>query len=120
MTVSIINESACSSCHANGACTMADVKEKEVEASGFSKTYTAGEEVIVLFRESQGFLALFYGYVLPFIFVFLVLIVSFSLTNNEAVSGLLSLAVLVPYYIVLYFFRHLLKKTFQFEIEENR
>ncbi len=30
ITVGIINESACASCHAKGACTVADMKDKEI------------------------------------------------------------------------------------------
>lgn len=119
LKVNILNESACSSCHAKGACTVSDFQEKEIEITNFSKSYTPGEEVTVFFQESQGFKALFYGYIFPFILVMLTLIVSSSVFNNEVVSGLLSLAILIPYYITLYFFRHLLKKVFNFEIEER-
>jgi len=120
MTVTIVNESACSSCHAKGACTMADLKEKEIEISRFNGKYSPGEEVIVIFREAQGFQALFYGYVLPFLVVFITLIVTYSVTNNEILAGLLSLGILIPYYITLYFFRDFLKKVFKFELEERR
>ena len=119
MTVAIVNQSACSTCHANGACNMSDFQEKEIEISNISRPYSIGEEVTVLFRESLGYKALFYGYMLPFFMVLFTLIVSFSVTNNEATSGLLSLSILVPYYTTLYFFRHYFKKVFKFEIEER-
>lgn len=81
--------------------------------------YSPGQEVTVIFQESKGFTALFYGYVLPFIIVLLTLIISISTTNNELLSGLISLGILLPYYTTLYFFRHLLKKVFKFEVEET-
>lgn len=118
LIVNIVNQSACSSCHAKGACTVADFQDKEIEITHFSKNYIPGQEVTILFQEAQGFTALFYGYVLPFVIVLLTLIISVSVTDNELISGLLSLAVLIPYYITLYFFRHLLKKVFKFELEE--
>ena len=98
---------------------MSDFQEKEIEINNISKCYSPGEEVTVLFQESQGFKALFYGYMLPFLIVLSTLITTFSLTNNEATAGLLSLLVLAPYYTTLYFFRHQLKKVFKFEIEER-
>lgn len=119
LTVTIMNQSACVSCHAKGACTIADVQEKEIEINNFTRSYFPGQEVTIIFQESQGFKALFYGYILPFILVFLTLVVSISVTQNEAVSGLLSLAVLIPYFTVLYFFRHGLEKVFKFELEER-
>ncbi len=118
LTVSIVNQSACSSCHANGACSVADFQEKEIEIPYWTLKYSPGQEVTVLFRESAGFKALFYGYILPFILVMFTLILIFEVTGNEALAGLLALGILIPYYITLYFFRHYLKKVFKFELEE--
>ena len=114
----IVNQSACSACHAKGACTVADFQEKEIEITSFSKIYKPGDEITVVFQESKGFTALFYGYIFPFILVLFTLIITTVASNNELISGLLSLAILIPYYITLYFFRHLLKKVFKFEVEE--
>jgi len=114
----IINQSACSACHAQGACTVTDFQEKEIEITSFSKIYSPGDEITVLFQESKGFTALFYGYILPFILILITLILTTAISGNELISGLLSLVILIPYYITLYFFRHLLKKVFKFEVEE--
>ncbi len=97
---------------------MADVKEKEIEISRFRGNYLPGQEVSVVFRESLGFTALFYGYVLPFILILILLISVFYVTNNELAAALSALGILIPYYITLYFFRGFLKKIFKFEIEE--
>jgi positive regulator of sigma E activity len=118
LIVNIVNQSACSSCHANGACSVSDFQDKEIEITNFSNNYKLGEQVTILFKESKGFTALFYGYVLPFILMLVTLIVSDSISDNELLSGLLALAILIPYYITLYIFRHLLKKVFNFEVEE--
>ncbi len=115
--VSILNHSACSSCHAAGACSVADLKEKEIEIPFYKANYSPGDEVTVLFKESAGFTALFFGYVFPFIIVLITLITMFSVTGNEGVSGLLAIGVLIPYYITLYFLRHYLKKVFKFELQ---
>jgi sigma-E factor negative regulatory protein RseC len=119
LIVNIVNESACSSCHAQGACTVSDFQNKEIVISYFTKKYSLGQQVTIVFRESQGFTALFYGYILPFILVLTTLIVMTSVSDNELLGGLISLAILFPYYITLYFLRHLLKKVFKFELEEN-
>lgn len=116
--VSIINQSACSACHAKGACTIADLQEKEIDIIPTGKNYSPGQEITVLLKEAQGFKALFYGYVLPFVLVLFTLIVAFSVTGNEGIAGLLALGILIPYYITLYFFRDNLKKVFKFEVEE--
>lgn len=117
LTVSILNESACASCHAKGACSMADVREKEIEIGCYDGHFTPGQEVSVLLQETLGFKALLYGYILPFLLVLSVLIILFSVTNNEVFAGLTAMGTLIPYYIVLYFFRSALKKIFKFELE---
>ena len=118
LIVSIVSESACSSCHSKSACTMADFQDKEIEIPQQNSKFLPGQSVTVLFRESLGFKALFYGYMLPFVFVLFTLVFISSKSNNEALAGLLALSILVPYYITLYFFRHYLKKVFKFEVEE--
>ena len=119
LVVTILSQSACSGCHAEGACNVSDMQNKEVEIYRFSKKYEVGQQVTVLFRESKGFTALFFGYVLPFLLVLLTLVISVEITNDELFSGLLALAILVPYYTIIYFFRHQFKKVFNFEVEEN-
>lgn len=116
LTVIIVNASACSSCHAKGACLASDMKEKQIEIYHFSGNYHTGQQVNIVGRTSQGFKAAFYGYILPFMLVFTTLIISVSITNNEGLSGLLSLAILIPYYAALYIFRNKIKSSFKFEI----
>ncbi len=118
LLVNIVNQSACSTCHAKGACTVSDFQDKEIEVTEFSGSYTPGQEITVVFKESKGFAALLWGYVIPFIIVLLTLIVALEITSNELTAGLISLGILIPYYTTLYFLRHHLKKIFKFEVEE--
>ena len=115
--VGIINESACSSCHAKGVCSAADMKDKEIEISKFQGSFHVGQSVEVFGKTSQGFKALFYGYVLPFLLVLIVLITLTSLQFSEGLSGIISLAILIPYYFILYLTRDKIRKSFEFEIK---
>lgn len=116
LTVSIISASACSSCHAKGACLASDMKEKEIEIYHFSGNYYPGQPVNVVGRLSQGYKATVYGYLIPFILVFATLLIATSFTKSEAISGLLSLLILIPYYLILYLTRDKFKKSFDFEV----
>jgi len=118
LIVNIISQSACSTCHASGACTVSDFQDKEIEITDFKKTYQVGEQVTIVFKESKGFAALAWGYLIPFFLVLGTLIIASQLTTNELKSGLISLGILIPYYTALYFLRHHLKKIFKFELEE--
>ena len=112
----IVNASACSSCHAQDACLASDLKEKEIDIYHFSGDFHPGQTVEIVGKTSQGYKAAFYGYLLPFIFVFATLLLSTQITKNEALSGLSSLAILIPYYAILFFFRNRIKRSFEFEI----
>ncbi len=116
LIVAIISASACSSCHAKGACLASEMQEKEIEIYRFSGEFQPGQSVNIVGKTSQGYRAMFYGYVLPFILVIVSLILALSITKSDGIAGLLSLAVLIPYYVVLYFFRNKLKRSFEFEI----
>lgn len=118
MVVSIMNASACSGCHAKGACGLSDIKEKEIEINNISEEYHLGEMVNVSFEEHNGFKALFYGYMLPFLLVLAVLLLLSMLQQSEIVVGISSLFVVVPYYIILYFFRDTIKQKFNFQVEK--
>ena len=119
LIVSIISQSACSACHSKEACTVSDFEDKEIEINDFKNNYQVGEEVTIVFKESKGFAALAWGYLIPFLLVLFTLIIATEFTGNELKSGLLSLGILIPYYTALYFLRHHLKKIFNFEVEET-
>ncbi|HPE34987.1 MAG TPA: SoxR reducing system RseC family protein [Bacteroidales bacterium] len=116
--VSILSMSACASCHAKGYCTLADQKEKIIEAPNpHSAHFKIGDHVNVTMKKSMGTKAVFYGYFLPFILILSVLLIIYELTGNQGLAGLLALAVTLPYYAALYFFRNKLKSGFKFELQ---
>lgn len=114
--VKIINLSACSSCHAKGACSAADMEEKLIDIYTDEKNYQIGQMVTISSKLTTGFKALLLGYVLPFLIVLTTLIVLTVLSISEIKAGLIALASLVPYYFALYFFRDRMTKEFTFEI----
>ncbi len=117
ITVSILNVSACTGCHAKSACSMSDMKEKEIDIIDYSSSFKLGEEVKVVYQESLGWLALLLAYVLPFMLVLITLFIATAFTN-ELISGIMALGILLPYYSLLYFFKDRLKKTFSFTIHK--
>jgi sigma-E factor negative regulatory protein RseC len=114
--VSISAASACSGCHAEGSCTLSGKEEKIIEVTG-SYNVKPGDTVTIVMKQSMGFAALFLGYVLPLISVVAFLIIFISLNFTELVAGLASLAILIPYYIILFFFRKRINKKFTFTLK---
>ena len=81
--------------------------------------YKVGEEVTVLMKKTLGSQAVFLAYVLPFLIMFIVLIILINLTGNEGFSGLISIAILVPYFYIIYLLRDRFKKKFIFVIRKK-
>lgn len=118
--VTILVESACASCHAKGFCTIADEKEKVIEAHNRQpNNFSVGDTVHVAMKKALGLKAVFYGYFLPFLILIAVLLIAYEVTNDEALSGIAALAVLIPYYFGLYLMREKLKSGFQFEVRKQ-
>ncbi len=116
INVSFIAMAGCASCQLKGVCSTSDLQEKSVEVYDYSNKFNVGETVNVVLKQTLGFRALFLGYVLPFLIVLLTLILLTVSTNNEAISGLGALIILVPYYLTLYLSRNKIKKDFAFKI----
>ena len=117
--VKIISTSACAACHAKGSCTASDSADKIIDISTFDASiYSIGEHVNVVMRKDLGIKALFLGYLLPFILLVCSLFIIMNITNNELMSGIISLSVVIPYYLILYLFRNRIQKSFTFHIEK--
>lgn len=117
--VSISSVSACASCKAKSLCSASDMQEKIIDIEGQYKNFNVGEEVDVVIKYSQGFRALFFGYVLPFIVLFATLLITLAITNKEWLAGILALIILIPYYLILYYNQDKLKKRFSFQLSKH-
>jgi sigma-E factor negative regulatory protein RseC len=116
--VSIISKANCISCQLNKSCSASDTKEKIIEVDNYFGVLNIGETVDVSLKESAGFKALFIGYVLPFIILFITLIIMTKISDNELIAGVVSLLTLVPYYFALYLLQNVIKKEFSFFINK--
>jgi sigma-E factor negative regulatory protein RseC len=116
VTVKISSEAACSGCHAEGTCNLSGNKEKIIEVHG-SYDVNPGDPVTIIMKQSMGFTALILGYIFPIIPVITILIVLISRDVSELVAGLCAIAVLIPYYIILYLFRKRINEKFTFTLK---
>lgn len=119
VTIRILQESACSACHAKGACMAADSKEKLVEVIDFSGQFQENERVIIEGKESMGYKAVFLAFVIPLILLISTLILSLSLWNfSETGAASCAIAILIPYYLAIYFLRKKIANSFEFSIKK--
>ena len=114
--VSLLNVSGCATCHTKATCSVSDVDNKIIDIINPGNTYKKGERVKIAFEKSLGPLALMLGYLIPFFVFIAALTISWTITNNEVFSGLVSLGSIGIYYLFLTLFRKKLKSTFTFRI----
>lgn len=116
--VKITSYAACSGCHARGACSISEESDKILSLPIRNNSLETGDRVMVILSQSLGFRALFLGYILPFLLVLTVLLGLTGLSDNELLSGLASLSVLPPYYIIIWLFRDRIDRKFEFTLSK--
>lgn len=117
--IHIEQQSACRTCHSRSVCMASDMKGKEVFVENDGGNYQIGETVELLGRTSTGLLAVLLAFVIPFLLILLSLIVLQRVVTSEAVSALISLSLLMPYYLILSLFNKKLDKKLQFYIQKT-
>jgi sigma-E factor negative regulatory protein RseC len=120
ITVRIVQQSACSACHAKGACMAADAKEKRVDIADSTGRFHENERVIIEGRNSTGYKAVFWAFVLPLVILMAMLVLTTSVWDlSETGAALSSMIALAPYYFLLYLLRHKMANTFRFSIKKT-
>lgn len=120
ITVRILQQSACSGCHAKGACMAADSKEKLIDVNDFSGQFRLHEKVIIQGRESMGYKAVLWAFVIPLIILVSMIILTVSVWQlGEIQAALTSILALAPYYLILFLLRNKMANSFQFIIKKT-
>jgi sigma-E factor negative regulatory protein RseC len=121
MTVRITQTSACAACSARGHCASADTQDKLIDVYiPPHAAYRPGDSVTIVGKLSMGMKAVFLAFVMPFVLLIVSLFVFMALTDNDQLlSGLLALAVLIPYYVILWLMKGRLSRSFMFTVENK-
>lgn len=114
--VTISSESACSGCHAEGFCNISGKEEKVVNVEG-KYNVSPGDNVTILMKRSMGYKAVVLSYLSPLLIIIISLVVMLSLEIPELTAGIISILILVPYFLVLYLFRNQINKSFTFTLK---
>lgn len=118
LKVKIMQTSACASCSAKAHCHVSESKEKTIDVYNRSNLpCRVGGQVWIAGTVSMGMKAVVLAFVVPFLAVFLTLVIALRATGNEAVSALIALGALVPYYLIIYMCRKRLSRSFVFTLE---
>ena len=119
ITVGIISESACSSCHAAALCGMSEFTKKSVcVPASLYDDYSVGEEVEVVLKASMGHKAVWIGYCIPLVVLLAGLLGALAAGLPELVSGLVGIAAVAVYYFAIWLLRDKLRNVYEFAIRK--
>ena len=117
-TVRFTQHAACGSCSAKMLCGMTESTDDKIIVPTNNLDLSLGEQVKLQMERSLGLKAVGLAYIIPIILFLTILLILNSVGFNELLSGLISLGILLPYFLILSFNKHLLKKTFTFSISK--
>lgn len=116
--VLITQHSACSGCHARGACTASDSKDKIIVAQSEGIEYAIGDLVTLIGSNSMAWSALSYAFLIPMVLAF-VLLFSVASFVSEVAACISVIGMLAIYYFILFLCRNKLSTKFVFTVCKN-
>ena len=116
VVVRISSGSACSGCHAENLCNISGKEDKLISIEG-KYDVARGDVITVLMQQSMGIKAVLLGYVLPLFILVISLIILLSASLSELAAGLVSISILIPYFILLYLNRNRIGRIFLFTLK---
>lgn len=99
-----------------GFCGMTESEEKTIDIRG-RYNVSPGDKVTVQMEESTGMKAVVLSYLVPVLIIMGGLFVLQSLPVNELFAGLISIALLVPWFLILYLSRKKIERSFTFTLK---
>lgn len=116
VVVSITSNPACSGCHAEGLCGISGKEEKIINVKG-KYNVAPGDTVTILMEQATGFKAVALSYLVPLVIIITGLFILNSLSVSELTAGLVSILLLVPYFLILYLFRKKINRSITFTLK---
>ncbi len=116
-TIKIVSLSACSTCHAKGACPSSDKKEKDIIiAKNKCRELQIGEKVEVYISQKNGQTAFVIAYTIPAILIIASIITLKILNADQLLSVGIIFGILIIYFALLYRIREKINKKIEIKI----
>ncbi len=119
VSVRVNRQTACSSCQMLERCHTSDGGDRFIEVPIFDDDdYKVGDSVLVCADSKVGRLAVFLGFCLPLMLLVSMTVLVRVMTCDDTTAALCGLAALIPYYIVLRFFRLKIQRKVTFRLKK--
>lgn len=115
--VAIQNQSACSACHAKGACGLSEVTQKDITAEKPNVPLSIGDKVIVTASTRNATLSVLLAYVIPSILIITLLTLFVLGGFSEIIAASLTLLSVAVYFLILYLLRDTFAQKIKFKVK---
>lgn len=116
LEITINSHSACTGCHAKGACSISDVKQKIITVERTGEEFQIGEKVIVYASLNNAFYSVILAYFLPSIVIISTIFYLENSGLSELTAAVGSIGILVIYFFILYLCREKISKKIKFSV----
>lgn len=116
LEVVINSHSACSSCHAKGACGMAEMKQKIITVTKPAGNFRPGDKVMVYASAGNAAYSVMLAYIMPSVLILVAIFCLEKSGSSELYAAVISLGLLVIYFFALYLFRNKISKRIKFTV----
>jgi len=119
--VRIVQTSACAACKVASHCNASESKIKLVDVvcdSDVAARLKTGQDVVVSTTTAMVGNALLLGFGIPLLLLLCTLVTLIWLSYDEGTAALASIAVLLPYYLLLWAFNKRIGRRITFQLEE--
>lgn len=120
VSVRITQAATCATCKIAGHCNASEQQEKTIEVyTDDAQRYQVGENVKVSTDAHTGHRAVWLGYGIPLVLMVVTLFLVRLISGSDGAAALSSIAILIPYYLLLYLFRGRIAQKVKFYIDRS-
>lgn len=119
LEVLINSHTACSGCHAKGACGISEMKQKIITTRRPAGEIRVGDKVMVHASMNNAFYSVLLAYVLPSVLILAGIFLLEKSGLDELLSAISSLILLTFYFLILYLFRNKISRKIKFTAEKT-
>ena len=117
--VRILQTSACAACKVASHCNASESKEKLIDVKvSDGKGYKVGDAVTVCASRNIFSRAVILAFALPLCLMVGALVTVMLLTHDDGLAGLSSVAVLIPYFLLVWLFRNRISRQVSFTLDD--
>lgn len=117
--VEVCRPEACAACKAKSVCSEGGGEGKRMTLVNDGQGYQVGEQIQLVMRRSAGLKAVVIAYLVPVVLVVAALLIFQATSMSDTTAALLTLGILVLYFVIIRLLRGRINNQLTIEIEKE-